>query len=148
MQRIVGACLPLTFMVTVWPASVSAEGMDTPVLSEYHQHINRHTNKFRRALTYAMEEISIVLRGMYLAALFAPVVLTAPLAFYLGWGRAHWMELIRWTLESAGPAFIKWGTHLLPGFLLDAACYELTMLAMTRFISRLFRQALCFLASC
>lgn len=46
---------------------------------------------------------------MYLAALFVPSIATAPLVFHLGLGRALWLDLMRGTLERAGPAFIKWG---------------------------------------
>jgi aarF domain-containing kinase len=38
------------------------------------------------------------------------VALTAPLVGdLLGISRARWLRLLRWTLEKAGPAFIKWG---------------------------------------
>lgn len=46
---------------------------------------------------------------MYLAALFAPLLLSSPLVFSWGVGRPQWLLLLRWTLEQAGPAFIKWG---------------------------------------
>jgi aarF domain-containing kinase len=48
-------------------------------------------------------------RLLWLAALFAPVLLTAPLALQWGWRRADWMALLRATLEAAGPAWVKWG---------------------------------------
>ena len=41
--------------------------------------------------------------------LFTPVCLTAPFAIGLGFKRDAWMDLVVWTLERAGPAFIKWG---------------------------------------
>lgn len=51
-----------------------------------------------------------LLRLTYLLLLFAPVVLAAPLVGdFLGISRARWLRLLRWTLETAGPAFIKWG---------------------------------------
>lgn len=117
-QNLIAACLPLTFVAAALPAAAadafpSVDG--TPALSEYHRHMNRHRPGWRRAVTHGIEELAIVLRGAYLLALFTPLVLTAPLAFYLGWGRASWMELLRWTLERAGPAFIKWGAWRLPG---------------------------------
>lgn len=49
-----------------------------------------------------------VLHVLRLFALFAPLVITAPLVFYWGWGRGEWMENLRQTMEIAGPAFIKW----------------------------------------
>ena len=56
-----------------------------------------------------LEEGFIALRGAYLLLLFSPAVLLAPFALGLGIGRLQWMELVRWCLEQAGPAFIKWG---------------------------------------
>lgn len=55
------------------------------------------------------EAISNVMRVVWLMILFAPVAITAPLALYLDIKRLEWMELLRKTLEAAGPAFIKWG---------------------------------------
>lgn len=61
------------------------------------------------ALSHIASEVSIALRGVYLAALFAPLLLSSPLVFSWGVGRHQWLLLLRWTLEQAGPAFIKWG---------------------------------------
>lgn len=33
----------------------------------------------------------------------------APVCLQLGVARGMWMDLMTWTLERAGPAFIKWG---------------------------------------
>lgn len=40
--------------------------------------------------------------------LFTPLIVTAPLVFYFEIGRSGWMEMLRETMEVAGPAFIKW----------------------------------------
>jgi aarF domain-containing kinase len=61
------------------------------------------------AIAHIATEVAIALRGIYLAALFAPMLLMSPLVFYWGVGRPQWLLLFRWTLENAGPAFIKWG---------------------------------------
>jgi hypothetical protein len=65
------------------------------------------------ALARLADELAIMLRGLYLAALFAPLLLSSPLVFYgadLGARlRPAWLTLLRGTLERAGPAFIKWG---------------------------------------
>ncbi|EFN54091.1 hypothetical protein CHLNCDRAFT_136214 [Chlorella variabilis] len=62
------------------------------------------------ALQRARRAAASLLRLACLLALFAPVVLTAPLVGdFLGISRARWLRLLRWTLERAGPAFIKWG---------------------------------------
>lgn len=70
----------------------------------------------------------LVLRVFVLAFIFAPVLLTAPLAALSGWFcEAYWFGLLARTLGSAGVAFIKWAqwastrTDLLP----EALCHEL-----------------------
>ena len=55
------------------------------------------------------EEIYTGVRGLYLMLLFMPVIMLSPLCVGLGWGWSSWVELVRWSLERAGPAFIKWG---------------------------------------
>ncbi|DBA94718.1 hypothetical protein WJX77_012360 [Trebouxia sp. C0004] len=55
------------------------------------------------------EEFQTMLRACYLLLLFTPASLTAPFAVGLGLQRQRWLDLVVWTLERAGPAFIKWG---------------------------------------
>lgn len=55
------------------------------------------------------EEVYTFLRGMYLTALFTPVLSLSPFCVWLGWGWHFWVDLLQWTLTMAGPAFIKWG---------------------------------------
>ncbi|CAL8470433.1 g9975 [Coccomyxa elongata] len=50
-----------------------------------------------------------LLRAVWLTILFAPLAVLAPFALQYNMRRQEWMELLRSTLESAGPAFIKWG---------------------------------------
>jgi len=63
-------------------------------------------------LNHVLEELCIWMRGVYLALLFTPMILTAPVVFLFGAGgdegREKWMNLVLWTLQRAGPAFIKW----------------------------------------
>jgi aarF domain-containing kinase len=57
-----------------------------------------------------MDSISAGARLIWLLCLFLPLIVATP--FALQWGylpRAWWMQLLRGTLEAAGPAFIKWG---------------------------------------
>lgn len=56
-----------------------------------------------------VRECALWWRFCVLWMLFTPALMLAPLALGLGWGRVVWTELVRWTLEHAGPAFIKWG---------------------------------------
>lgn len=51
---------------------------------------------------------ALVFHVMRIVLLFAPLIATAPLAFYWDRGRSAWMENLRQTMEVAGPAFIKW----------------------------------------
>ncbi len=53
------------------------------------------------------EELAIAMRGVFLFLLFLPAVATAPGMLLSEAHRARWLELVRWTLEQAGPAFIK-----------------------------------------
>lgn len=55
------------------------------------------------------EEVAIAMRGLFLFCLFLPAVVTAPVCLLSDTHRQRWLELVRWTLERAGPAFIKWG---------------------------------------
>jgi aarF domain-containing kinase len=89
--------LPSDHEQLLYPASLSPKPLRQPA------------GPLVAALNQITEEIAIVLRGFYLVALFAPAILSAPLVFYYGLGREQWMQLLRWTLEQAGPAFIKWG---------------------------------------
>lgn len=71
--------------------------------------IQRRVQRIAAALA---EEVALALRGLYLFLLFLPAVLTSPVLALAGRQserRAAWLELMRWTLERAGPAFIKWG---------------------------------------
>ncbi|GIL43566.1 hypothetical protein Vafri_1197 [Volvox africanus] len=57
-----------------------------------------------------LDEVLLAARATYLVLIFLPAVLTAPLVSFMGgFGREKWLELVQWTLEHAGPAFIKWG---------------------------------------
>ncbi len=54
------------------------------------------------------EELLICMRGVYLSLLFLPAAILAPFAAYSGGPtRAAWLSLMVWTLQRAGPAFIK-----------------------------------------
>lgn len=117
MQKLVAAVAPFALLqllsaryqgsaYTVKPAPWLA-AKQPPKPKSITKRIEEH---MPQALKDFIEEVCIILRGCFLAALFTPAVLSGPLAFYLGgkW-RDQWMDLIWWTLERAGPAFIKWG---------------------------------------
>ena len=71
-------------------------------LGELLQLVQRMTASLR-------EELAIALRGAFLFFLFFPVVATAPVLLLSPAHRDQWLGLLHWTLEHAGPAFIKWG---------------------------------------
>lgn len=79
--------------------------------------------RLARALT---QELSIALRGAFLFFLFLPVILTSPASALSEQHRSAWIRLGLWTLERAGPAFIKWGQwaatrrDLFPGDVCDS----------------------------
>lgn len=57
-----------------------------------------------------VEGLVLLGRAIYLAILFSPSILMAPLADYFGPEfRKMWLRVVHRTLERAGPAFIKWG---------------------------------------
>jgi aarF domain-containing kinase len=113
------ALLPFTLLLTLYP------NRHVSYAYSIHQHQQQQQQAaFRpqllskqqqqcspvmRALHRLSEEAAVLFRGVFLVALFTPLCLTAPLVFYWGVARAQWMQLLRWTLEQAGPAFIKWG---------------------------------------
>jgi aarF domain-containing kinase len=55
------------------------------------------------------EEITLVQRGVFLFFLFIPMLVTAPVLLLTDRHRENWLKLMIWTVEHAGPAFIKWG---------------------------------------
>lgn len=60
-------------------------------------------------VTAITKEIGLWIRAAYLWLIFMPAIVSAPICLCTGFARAYWMTLMRWTLEMAGPAFIKWG---------------------------------------
>ena len=54
-------------------------------------------------------ELQMLARSVYLLALFTPLMLLSPLCLKLETAREQWISLFCWTLERAGPAFMKWG---------------------------------------
>nr|XP_043627407.1 ABC1 family protein YPL109C, mitochondrial-like [Erigeron canadensis] len=57
-----------------------------------------------------VEVLILCLRAVYLAFLFTPCIAMAPFADSFGIEfRKTWLQCVHYTLEKAGPAFIKWG---------------------------------------
>jgi predicted unusual protein kinase regulating ubiquinone biosynthesis (AarF/ABC1/UbiB family) len=134
-QTVLSVFLPFTLIAALFPSRIHCRAYELPASQLYNRQQEQYfipaTARIAQqqaqqrqllwgllanckgaisvALSRLGEELAVTLRGVYLMALFAPVLLAAPLVFYAGVGREQWMQLLRWTLEQAGPAFIKWG---------------------------------------
>lgn len=132
-QTVLSAFLPITLLAAMFPNRMRCAAYELPASTLYSQQQQQYftpaTARIKRqqalqqqqlygllanargaisvALSRLGEELAIALRGLYLMALFTPIIAAAPLVFYAGVGRQAWMQLLRWTLEQAGPAFIK-----------------------------------------
>jgi hypothetical protein len=53
--------------------------------------------------------VKLMLRAMYLVALFSPCLIMGAFVEENSHFRTLWMHMLLRTLELAGPAFIKWG---------------------------------------
>ncbi|PPD98869.1 hypothetical protein GOBAR_DD04083 [Gossypium barbadense] len=61
-------------------------------------------------LLSVIEGVILLVRAIYLTILFSPSIIMAPFADSCGLKfRKIWLEVVHRTLETAGPAFIKWG---------------------------------------
>eukprot|EP01018_Ginkgo_biloba_P015466 Gb_32291 [translate_table: standard] len=75
----------------------------------YIQALNRHAI-FTSCIWSLLEGLILVIRALYLMALFTPAITMAPFADAFGGKyRKMWLQLVRQSLEKAGAAFIKWG---------------------------------------
>lgn len=93
-----------------WKQTLKAEaegfrGGDTLYL--YAQDGQLHMSSL---IFFLLDGLILFLRAIYLAFLFSPSILMAPLTDFFGTEyRKTWVQTVRVTLEKAGPAFIKWG---------------------------------------
>lgn len=113
LQNVVMLGLPLLASLTLSPSAVYCDqrqkGRRPKTKSHNFRARGEPVKLFNDWLDAFKEELYTGLRGMYLMLLFMPVIMLSPICVGLGWGWHSWVELIRWTLERAGPAFIKWG---------------------------------------
>ncbi|KAG9133727.1 hypothetical protein Leryth_025326 [Lithospermum erythrorhizon] len=88
-----------------------------PVDSDFSRHANtlymhaQDSHMFVVSVILSLiEGVILLLRALYLAVLFSPSIAMGPFADSFGPKfRKKWLQLVRQTLEQAGPAFIKWG---------------------------------------
>lgn len=122
-QAIIAALLPVAALPLLMPSrfraaaySAAHPGVTThfvqpgeALLGAQRRNLGLGNSSIGRLLDGLATEAALAARGLYLLALFAPAVLGAPFVFYLGVARQQWMQLLVWTLERAGPAFLKVG---------------------------------------
>ncbi|KAF5834796.1 ABC1 family-domain-containing protein [Dunaliella salina] len=102
----VAACLE--FFLTTRRAQ--AQGFEMALPAGYQAALQASTGPWYRTAIMSMASCAMNMsRVLFLLALFAPVLMFAPVALSWNMGRLEWMSLLRRTLECAGPAFIKWG---------------------------------------
>mmetsp|Transcript_48047 Transcript_48047/g.153990 ORF Transcript_48047/g.153990 Transcript_48047/m.153990 type:complete len:650 (+) Transcript_48047:195-2144(+) len=87
----------------------SAEGLKNKRRSKALAARDRPASALWYGVQVVGEGAMAVARAINLALLLLPMIVTAPVALMYGVHRKEWLRLFRWTLEMAGPAFIKWG---------------------------------------
>ncbi|CAN6460316.1 unnamed protein product [Victoria cruziana] len=88
-----------------WADAGPLQKGSTPYIRPHDHHI--HITYF---LFSIVEGVILLLRAVYLAILFAPVITAAPFSDCFGpQFRRAWLYVLHLTLETAGPAFMKWG---------------------------------------
>lgn len=121
-QAVLAAFVPVTLAALLFPNRMRAYAYEVPSGGLKQQHGSTWTppaaavkgqlksphSSLWHALSSLADELALAARGLYLLALFSPVVLGAPLAFYFGIGRERWTQLLVWTLEHAGVSGV-WG---------------------------------------
>lgn len=81
-----------------------------PIESNLYTHARDGHALMSSLLLSLFEGVVLLMRSFYLAILFSPCVVMAPFADTFGAEfRKIWLQIVRHTLEKAGPAFIKWG---------------------------------------
>ncbi|CAH9085095.1 unnamed protein product [Cuscuta europaea] len=86
---------------------------------------------FTSLIRSMFDSLVLLLRVLYLAVLFSPSVVMAPFADIFGPRYTKvWLQVVRQTLERAGPAFIKWGQWAAtrPDLFPSNVCTELSKL--------------------
>ncbi|KAL2327999.1 hypothetical protein Fmac_021426 [Flemingia macrophylla] len=93
-----------------WTQGKWAEAESFPTRDSLYVHAQDGRVYLTAALVAAFEILFLFLRAVYLVILFSPCIAMAPLVDFFGTQfRKTWIHVVRFTLEKAGPAFIKWG---------------------------------------
>ncbi|CAM6036199.1 unnamed protein product [Sphagnum compactum] len=89
--------------------------LDKPTAVAEQLHSVRELTSQQRAMSVTsvyhetVETVKLMLRAMYLVALFSPCLIMGAFVEENSHFRTLWMHMLLRTLELAGPAFIKWG---------------------------------------
>ena len=120
-QKLVAAWLPIALVTQLFPSRFRClADQVVPSVPAYNRLVappkpkvlalgpHLAAIKLPRLFEAVIAELGVMVRGLFLAFLFTPAIMSAPLAFYLDAPelRARWMSLLTWTLERAGPAFM------------------------------------------
>ncbi|XP_052114418.1 uncharacterized protein LOC107480623 [Arachis duranensis] len=107
--------VPSIFVLT-WGELALARQRNSPHAKRYpsqnalYMHAQDGYNYMLIFAAAIVEGLILLVRAIYLAMLFSPSILMAPVADYFGPEfRKVWLRVVHRTLEKAGPAFIKWG---------------------------------------
>ncbi|KAK3040288.1 hypothetical protein RJ639_028203 [Escallonia herrerae] len=99
-----------TFGELVWSRRIWAEAESLPASNSLYMHAQEGHVYLTSFVFSLVEGLLLLLRAVYLAAIFSPCMAMAPFVNSLGYRfRKTWLRMIHLTLEKAGPAFIKWG---------------------------------------
>lgn len=112
-ETLLKAVFPMTLMTALLPRRFSAVALASPAVHSVNLKSTvksiRHQGTLMRAWECIADELLLMMRGVYLLMVFTPSLLLGPLVWATGCGRLAWLQLLRGSLEKAGPAFIKWG---------------------------------------
>ena len=116
-QRVMAIGLPLGLsMLWAQPALCEAKASQAPPKPQQRPPSTMSV-RLSAILEAVVQELQTQFRGLYLGILFSPCLFLAPICVGLGIGWLRWVRLLRWCLERAGPAFIKWGqVTILPNY--------------------------------
>ncbi|KAL6975358.1 hypothetical protein U1Q18_024152 [Sarracenia purpurea var. burkii] len=93
-----------------WAQRTWAEAERFPIGNTFYMHAKDGHVYLTSFMSSILEGLILFLRAIYLAVLFSPSIVMAPFADRLGIEfRKTWLRIVHFTLEKAGPAFIKWG---------------------------------------
>ncbi|KAK9133733.1 hypothetical protein Scep_013261 [Stephania cephalantha] len=93
-----------------WSQMTSSNSKHFPAVDTIYRHAQNGHTYFISLVLSVFECFVLLVRAIYLAFLFSPAVAMVPFLDYSGIRfRKTWLNLVRSSLEKAGPAFIKWG---------------------------------------